>query len=566
MIRTLLLRSINMKILSFVSLLTLLSIPTLSFSASADLKRIEAPSRITAVTVYADRALTTRSTTLPLKPGSYLIAFESLPILIQDDSVRVEGRGSAGATIVGIEVKRAFLEQSGEKRVRALDEEIRELELRSGALDAKKAGLSSQKAFLESIRVAWGERLSKELAIGRPTSAELLDASSFIGAGVTKVEELTREADVEKKNIKDKIDALRRQRDESIGSRRKETKSVEVMIEIAREGNLVLDLATVITQAGWQPSYDVRLSSDTKTAELIFRAMVRQQTGEDWRNVDLTLSTARPSIGAAPPELRPWRISFFRPQPPMAAPMTMSAPAPVIARKTARKQLESFKSDDSLAEESPAGYVTAQISDEQSSIAFHVPRPLDIPSDGSWHGTVVAIEQLPVSMEFMALPKLAPYVFLKSEIVNRAAYPLLPGKVNTFTGNTYTGSSQLKKVAAGEKFDLFFGTDDQLTVKREELTQHKEAGMFSKNRVSYRYRIELGNFRKEPLTVTLRDQLPIAGDEEIKVSLDEPSIKPDEVKSDGTVTWKAPLQAGEKKVLTFGIVVEYPKDREITGL
>ena len=553
-----------MKIPSFVSILIILSLPTLSLSA--DLKRIAAPARITAVTVYADRALTTRSTTLPLKPGSYLIAFENLPVLIQDDSVRVEGKGSAGATIVGLEVKRAFLEQSGEKRVKELDEEIRALELRSGALDAKKAGLSSQKAFMESIRVAWGDRISKELAIGRPTAAELQDASNFVGVGVTRAEELTREVELEKKNIRDKIDALRRQRDESTGSRRKEAKSVEVMVEIAREGNLTLDLATVISQASWQPSYDVRLSPDAKTAELTFRAMVRQQTGEDWKNIDLTLSTARPATGGAPPELYPWRISFFRPQPSPPAPIMMAAPAAVRARKSARMPTESFRSDDVLAEEAAADVVTAQISDEQSSVAFHIPRLLDIPADGAQHGTVVAIEQLPVSMEYLALPKLAPYVFLKSEIVNRAAYPLLPGKVNTFTGNTYTGSSQLKKVAAGEKFDLFFGTDDQVTVKREELKQRKEAGMFSKNRVSYRYRIELGNFRKEPLTVTLRDQLPVAGDEEIKVTLDEPSLKPEEIKSDGAVAWKMPLQAGEKKELTFGIVVEYPKDREITGL
>ena len=377
---------------------------------------------------------------------------------------------------------------------------------------------------------------------------------------------LKRAEELEKKNIRDKIDALRRQRDESTGSRRKEAKSVEVMVEIAREGNLTLDLATVISQASWQPSYDVRLSPDAKTAELTFRAMVRQQTGEDWKNIDLTLSTARPATGGAPPELYPWRISFFRPQPSPPAPIMMAAPAAVRARKSARMPTESFRSDDVLAEEAAADVVTAQISDEQSSVAFHIPRLLDIPADGAQHGTVVAIEQLPVSMEYLALPKLAPYVFLKSEIVNRAAYPLLPGKVNTFTGNTYTGSSQLKKVAAGEKFDLFFGTDDQVTVKREELKQRKEAGMFSKNRVSYRYRIELGNFRKEPLTVTLRDQLPVAGDEEIKVTLDEPSLKPEEIKSDGAVAWKMPLQAGEKKELTFGIVVEYPKDRAITGL
>jgi len=551
-----------MKILNSVLTLAILLIPALS--AASDLKRVPAPSRITAVTVYLDRAMTSRSASLNLATGSYLIVFEGLPVLVQDDSVRVEGKGTAGATISGLEVKRAFLEQSGEKRVKELNEEIRALERRSGNLDAKRAGLASQKAFLDSIRVAWGERISKELAIGRPVSAELLDASSFVGTGIAKVEGQAKDIEFEKMGIKDKIDALRRQKNESTGSHRKETKSVEVMVEVTRPGSLILDLSTVIAQAAWTPAYDVRLAADAKSAQLVFRALVRQQTGEDWDNVDLTLSTARPSAGGAPPEMHPWHVSLYRPQPPMSAPMKMMAPAPAMAKKVIR-MAESIRAEEE-SDNVAAAFETAQVSDEQSSMAFHLPRPLDLPSDGTQHGSVVAIEQFPVTMEFMAIPKLSPFVFLKSEIINRAAYPLLPGKVNTFVGNTYTGSSPLKKVAAGEKFDLYFGTDDQVTVKREELKQHKEAGVFGKNLVSYRYRIDLGNFRKEPVTVTLRDQLPLAGDEEIKVTLDDPSVKPDEVKSDGTITWKAPLKAGEKRALTFGIQVEYPKDREITGL
>jgi uncharacterized protein (TIGR02231 family) len=558
-----------MKNLRCFLFLTLMLVPVLTFAA--ELKRIPVSSRITAVTVYPDRALTSRSVSLNLKAGSYLLTFDSLPTLIQDDSIRVAGKGSAGVTIVGLEVKRAFLEQSGELRVKELDAEIRVLEQRSGALDAKKAGLSSQKAFFESIRVAWGDRISKELAIGRPTAAELLEAAGFVGAGVTKAEEQSLGIEAEKKDIKDKADALRRQRDEATGSRRKETKTVEVMLDVTREGSLTLDLTTVIPQAGWVPSYDVRLATDGKTAELTFRAMVRQQTGEDWNNVDLTLSTARPAAGGAPPELFPWHISFLRPQPPMPAPMLYGAAANTparakMAKKAGRIYSETATSDEGPPEEAPAGFETAQISAEQSSVSFHLPRPLDIPSDGTQHGSVVAVEQLPVSMEFMAIPKLSPYVFLKSEIVNQSAYALLPGKVNTFAGNTYTGSSQLKKVATGEKFDLFFGTDDQVTVKREEMKQHKEAGIFGKNRVSYRYRIELRNSRKEPVTLTLRDQLPLADDEEIKVSLEDPSLKPDESGTDGRLTWRMPLKAGEQKELTFGILIEYPKDREITGL
>ena len=538
--------------------------PALSFSA--DLKQISATSRITAVTVYSDRALTTRSAALNLKPGNYLIAFEALPTLVLDDSVRVEGRGTAVATMAGLEIKRTFLEGSGEKRIQMLQEEIRILERNSAGLDARISGITAQKSFLESIRVAWGDRISKELAVGRPTSAELQDASNFVGSGITNAEEKLRDIESEKKVIKDKIDALRRQQNEATGSSRKESKTVEVSVEVAREGSLSLELVSMTPRASWEPSYDFRLAAGTKTAELTFRAMVRQQTGEDWNNVDLTLSTARPSVGGAPPELHPWQISLYRPQPVMTETM-MAAPAPYsMAKKASRAQMDYAVPESAEAEESQAAFVTAQISDEQSSISFHIPRALDVPSDGTSHGTVVAAEQLPVNLEYMALPKLSPAVFLKSEMINQATYPLLPGKVNTFVGSRYTGSSQLKKIATGEKFDLFFGSDDQVTVKREELKQHKEAGLFGKNRVSYRYRIELGNFRKEPLTLTLRDQLPVAGDEEIKMSLEEPSLKPAEVKSDGTVIWSIPMSAGEKKALTFGILVEYPKDKEITGL
>ncbi len=554
-----------MKILRNFLFLTIILPPSLSFSA--DLRRIPAPSVITAVTVYADRALTTRSTTLNLKPGSYLIAFESLPTLILDDSVRVDGKGTAATTITGLEIKRLFLEQSGERRVLELQEEIRLLGKHAAGLDAKKAGITAQKAFLESIRVAWGDRISKELAVGRPTSAELQDASSFVGSGITRAEEQSREIEFDKKTITDKIDALRRQQHEATGSGRKEVKTVEVAVDVTRVGNLTIELAAMIPQAGWEPSYDVRLAPDGKSADLTFQAMIRQQTGEDWRNVDLTLSTARPAIGGAPPELMPWNISLYRPRPMMTEMAFAGAPAPSErATKAMRLLSNDGRMDEAKAEEVPAEFEVARISDGQTSVSFHVPRALDIPSDGSRHGTVVATLQLPVSIEYLAVPKLSPSVFLKSELINRSDYPFLPGKVNTFIGNSFTGSSRLKKVAAGEKFDLFFGNDDQVTVKREELKQHREAGLFGKNRVSYRYRIEMNNFRKEPLTLTLRDQLPVAGDEEIKVSLEEPSLKPAEIKNDGTVIWKTPLLAGEKKELTFGILVEYPKEKEITGL
>ncbi|UFS68702.1 mucoidy inhibitor MuiA family protein [Geomonas sp. RF6] len=545
------------------SLLLLVSLLLPSFASAAATERLEAPHRISAVTVYPDRAMTTRSATLSLKPGSYLVDFSRLPVLVQDDSVRVTGTGSASVTIVGVEVKRAFAEQVPEKRAKELEQEIRALERKIGSIDARKAALASQRGFIDSIRVAWGDRISKELAAGKPTTGELNEALSFVGSGVAKVEEQARDVDEEKRQLKERIDALRRQRDEAIGSQAKESKTVQVALEVSRAGNLCLELSSIVPQGGWEPAYDVRLGADGKEADLVFRGVVRQQTGEDWQDVALTLSTARPALGGAPPELPPWHISFYRPPPP---------PVPLYDGGMAKAaRAEDFRVGSALpapqaAPSAPARYETAEVAQERTSVTFRIPRPVSIPSDGSEHGTVVATEKLPVALEFLAVPKLAPTAYLKSEIVNKLEYPLLPGKVNTFTGGNYTGSSWLKKIAPGEKFDLFFGTDEQVTVKREELKSHKEAGIFGKSRQTYRYRIEVQNFRKEAETITIHDQLPLSGDQEIKVSLDKPSVPPSETRPDGTLVWKIPLRAGEKKELTFDIVVEYPKDREVVGL
>ena len=525
----------------------------------ADIRRVSAPPRITAVTVYPDRAMTNRSATLNLKPGSYVIALEPLPVLLQDDSIRVEGKGSARAVIVGMEVKRTFLEQLPEQRAGEIEEEIRTLQRKLGSLDARKASLAAQKGFIESIRVGWGERISKELAVGKPTAAELNEALTFVGNGMTTVEEKTRDLETEGVRVKDRIDALNRQLEAARGSGRRETKSVEVNVEVKNEGTLTLELSGVVPKAGWEPSYDARLASDGASTELVFRAQVMQQTGEDWNDVDLSLSTARPAVGGTPPELYPWRISFYRPMP-------MPAAAP---RMYERARGDMAKSAGVMAAEAPAApapHLTAQVAEEQTSILFHIPRPVDIPSDGTRHGNIVAMETMPVSVEYLAVPKLSPHAFLRSELVNNAPYPLLPGRVNIFSGGCFIGTSQLKRVASGEKFDLFFGVDDQVTVKREELKRHKEGGLFGGNRQTYSYRIETANFRKEARNITIRDQLPVAGDEEIKVSLEEPSQKPDEIKPDGTLVWKLQVKPGEKRELTFGIAVEYPKDREITGL
>jgi len=540
-------------------------VPDVCLAANAI--RIPAPATITAVTVYQDRAQVFRSSSVPLKPGSQIIAIEGLPVLLQEDSVRVEARGTARATITGIEVKRSFLTQTADKRVKDIDAELKQREHSLDALDARKAGLLAQKAFIESIKVAWGERISHQLSVGKPTTVELNEAMGFVGTNTVKTEDLLRQIEQEKQQIKVQIDALKRKRQEAAGTWRKESKTVEVAVETAREGVLTLDLSGVVSQATWEPGYDVRLSPDGTSAELTYRAQVRQQTGEDWNNIQLTLSTARPASGGAPPAMHPWRVSFYRP-----APVAIAAASPRTESRAYKKSAKSIMAeqmaDMALAEEepAPAAFQTAQATTEGTSITFKIPKPVAIPSDNTSHSTIIALEKLPVSTEYTTVPKLAPTAYLTAELVNNAPWPLLAGAVKIFSGSTFVGSASLKQVASGEKFTLPFGNDDQIVVKRAELKQHKEAGLFGKNRMGYRSTVTVSNLRKEAQTISIKDQLPLAGDSEIKVSLEEPTLQPTGKMDDGTLIWKIKLAPGEKKEFSYEIVVEYPKDREVTGL
>lgn len=521
---------------------------------------IPAASRITAVTVFSDRAQVTRQASVALKAGTNLVNLENMPQLMMEESLRAEGKGSGRARIAGITVKNVFLDRTREKRVRELEDEIAGLTRKVEAIEARRKGLAAQRSFIDSIRVGWGERISKEIGAGKPTAAELSDAVRFVGDNTGKIEEQLYAAETEKKPLLDRIAALKKELEQSRADRMKEVRSVQVAVDAERDMRFDLDLTYLVAQAGWGPAYDVRLAPDGKQAGLVYRAQVWQKTGEDWPGVKLTLSTASPASGGGAPELTPWRVSLYEPPRPIpylarqkmemsAAPMAAAAPPPEAA--------------DSME---PAGFVPAEVAEGQTSVQFQVAQPVDVPADGTRAVSVIATETVPVSAEYVAVPKLSPRAYLKSTVTNRTPYPLLAGEVSIFNDAVFVGKSHLKTVASGEEFDLYFGSDDQVKVKREMARVKKKGGIISGSSVTYHVGIELENFKSRPVTVSVKDQQPLSGNAEIKVSLEDASPKPSETKEDGTLVWKVEMAPGEKKKLSYDLVIEYPKGRDIVGL
>ncbi|WP_224982542.1 mucoidy inhibitor MuiA family protein [Geomonas agri] len=552
----------NMRMIP-LSLLLLLSS---SLALAAQSTAITAPSKITSVTVYSDTAQVTRQATVALKTGTNLVTLENLPQLMAEESLRAEGKGTGRARIAGITVKNVFLDRSKDQRVRELEDEIARLNRKVEAIEARRKALAAQRAFVDSIRVGWGERISKELSLGKPTTSELSEAVRFVGDNTGKIEEEIYDAEAAKKPIQEQISALKKQLEQYRAEPLKEVRSVQVAIEAERDMNFDLDLTYLVAQASWAPSYDVRLAPDGKDALLTYRAQVWQKSGENWPQVRLTLSTASPASGGGAPELSPWRVSFYEPPRPMPylsrSKMAVGAAAPA-APPPPEATFERTPAEDRME---PAGFVPAEVGQGQTSVQFQVAQPVDVPTDGTRATSVVAAETVPVSAEYVTVPKLSPRVYLKSTVVNRTPFPLLAGEASIFNDATFVGKSRLKTVASGEEFDLYFGSDDQVKVKREVARVKKKGGIISGNSVTYHVTMELENFKQRLVTVSLKDQQPLPGNAEIKVTVEDAAPKPSETKEDGTLVWKVDLALSEKKKISYDLVIEYPKGRELVGL
>jgi uncharacterized protein (TIGR02231 family) len=538
-------------------LLTLLLIVCLPLTALAEPNMVPASSRIESVTVFADRAQISRTATVSLKNGANLVTFQDLPRSLAEESLRVEGEGTGRSRISGITVKNLFLERSHEKRIHDLEEEIAATTRKLESIEARAKALVAQRNFIESIRVGWSERISKELALGKPTVADLGDAAKFVGEGIGKIEEQLYDAEAAKKPLRDRIAALKKELEQARQERSKEVRSVQVAVDTDRDSRFKLTLSYLVSYAGWEPTYDVTLLPDGKQAELAYRAQVWQKSGEDWSGVKLALSTAAPEVGGGPPELLPWHVSLWEPP----RPIPYAVPAAPMA-----KGVLGARSDEAAAEDMERAVpVTAAVSEGQTSFLFTAPQPVDVPSDGTRAGTVISMQKVPVSAEYITVPKLSQRVYLKSEVVNATPYPLLAGEANVFNGTVFTGKTRLKTISSGEKFDLYFGADDQVKVKRTANRISKGAGILGGNKVSYRIVVELENFKKRAIKLSLLDQLPLPQNTEIKVNLEDADPKPDEKREDGTLVWKMDLAPSQKKRISYDINIEYPKERRLSG-
>jgi uncharacterized protein (TIGR02231 family) len=317
------------------------------------------------------------------------------------------------------------------------------------------------------------------------------------------------------------------------------------------------------------------LLSTERAVSLGYFGIVRQNTGEEWKDVALTLSTARPGLGGAAPAVTPWQLDVF---------------SPIVSRQKAardeeRVQLEKFMVSSgnapgavnmqALTSNAPAPLqfkdaevAQATIESGATSASFKIATTASVPSDNSPQKVPITTAKLAANPEYLTVPKRVATAYLTAKVVNASEFPLLAGAMNVFLDGTFVATSKLRTVMPGEKFDLALGADEGISVKHKRVQKFTEdTGLTnSGKRITYEYLLTIQNNKKTAERVIVVDQVPLSRNEKIVVKILSPDAKDVKPTDEGALKWSLDLKPGEKRELTVKFTVEYANDVNVTGL
>ncbi len=347
---------------------------------------------------------------------------------------------------------------------------------------------------------------------------------------------------------------------------------IQVMTKAATSADLTLSYFTQRT--GWLPTYDMRVKSIDNSFKLVYKASVSQNTGIDWKQVKLTLSTNNPNQGNTIPVINPWQLQLYVPEiynqamaqkrAAYSANRAQSLDASVYIRGNSSTGYYNEDKEYTAPSSSISDYVT--FSESQLNTSFDIDIPYDIPTDNKAYSVTIKDEKLDATYKHYAIPKLDKDAFLIAEISNWEDLSLLPGDANIIMDDTYLGKSYIDPNTTMDSLNLSLGRDKRIALKRiavKDFTTSKTRG--DNKTETFTYEITVKNNKKQDVAMLLKDNFPISTIKEIVVKLDDAGGA--EINNDlGTLNWNVKLKPGEQKKYRFTYSVTYPKNKKIANL
>ncbi len=411
--------------------------------------------KVTDVTVYQGQALVTRTVDLPEgenagKGGLAEVVVSNLPEFVMPGSIYAEPV-SEGVEIRSVRYRVRPMEQDVRAEVRELDDQIKQLSQEIDATQRAKQLLEERKQYLAKVENFTTGTAKTELQSGVLNAETLKDMTEFLFAEREQIAEKDLELSRMLERLQIDSSLLQRKRSQIAAGSAKSVREAVVFVNVPAGAKSQLKLNYLVSNATWNPSYNLRTTADRDAVTVEYNAAIEQLSGEDWNNVTMTLSTATPSLVASAPSLDPLVVSLGRVSPP-----TMQMPQSGEKQSLAQSKSEIFKRQRELAS-NRGNFADSRYGGDPGN-PFGESMPADAEMRGDYSGFDYDGRRRPDSREFDAQTAAK----VADEELNELAEQLQVIEYNT--ARFETSKDEGPRTIAGEGVSVSYQLANQLTL------------------------------------------------------------------------------------------------------
>ncbi len=531
----------------------LLVFSVLVVNAADNNKKVK--STIKSVTVFQNGAQIYRVASAFLKKGHQIIRLSDLSTTINPQSIQVKGKGNF--TIMSVTHQINYLKEiKKNKRIIILTDSI---ELLTSRLNNQKqiiAAYDIETQLLKSNMALKGDN-------SKLTVTEIKNAADFYRARFREI--YTDKLKINEKLAKQQQEIYKLKNALNLLQKRRTPKGVgEILVEINTDEqvNAKFTFDYLVNNAGWTPLYDIRAIDVDKPIELHYRANIYQNTGIDWNNIKLAISTGNPHQNGIIPQLNAWYLNYYKVQ---TGRNSLSYDIEDNLEVSAAPRPKAMTISKNLTNAMNSSNYTS-VSQNQTNTIFKISLPYTIPSSNKRVNVKVQKWELPASYRYYAVPRIDPDAFLQARITGWEDLNLMAGSVNIFFEGTYVGKSYLNPINLNDTLDISLGRDKNIVIERRKIKDKNSNAVFGgSKKINVAWNISIRNNKKDAIHLVIKDQLPLSNRKDIEVRLlQKSSAKFDE--KTGFLTWDMNINSKQKKSLDFQYQIKYPKEIIISNI
>jgi len=512
-------------------------------------------SNVTDVTVFLQGAQVTRKANFSLKAGDNRIVFKDLSPQLDANSIQI--KGSPDYMIFSVKHKVNYLgDQELNPVIKSKKDSLNDLEFKLQMRQSMRSVFNEEKQMILSNRSIKGTD-SNLLA------DDLMEVADFFRNRLKEIEFRILELNQEEREINESIQRLRNDLNDLNARFNKYTSEIEVFLKSEKTKTAPIEFSYLAANAAWYPVYDIRVNEINAPVELTYRAKVYQSTGDDWKGINLTLSTGNPSAGGTPPAIYPWYLYMNDPMAHLYRNEEGKSGgydgAPEVATEDIYMWNGDMKAGVGLAE-------TVTVQSNLTNVEFQIGIPSEIPSDNQHYDVQIQQFDLPAEYRYFVAPAADRDAFLIARAREWREHNLLSGETNIYYQGTFVGKSYIDPSITSDTLELSLGRDNAIKVTRDQIKEFcKTSVLGSKKATTKAFKIKVTNGKKSEISILIRDQVPLTTNADIEVINEELSNGKYDA-STGFVDWDVKLAPGETKEFILRYTVKYPKKKIIPNL